>query len=74
MLLYFFTGELEWNNSDKSISDIEIINLKESVATNNKYPLVLLNYIKYIRSLEFEETPNYSIIIDSFNKEINLLV
>lgn len=74
MLLYFFTGELEWNNHDNSISNIEIINLKESVATNNKYPLVLLNYIKYIRSLEFEETPNYSIIIDSFNREINLLV
>ena len=26
--------------------------------------------MKYVRSLEFDETPNYAIIIDSFKREI----
>lgn len=67
-------GELEWRNSFNSSNENEIISLKESVQMNNKYPLVLLNYMKYIRNLEFDETPNYSIIIDSFKREIESLV
>lgn len=74
MLMYFFMGNLDWNNSEKTITNNEIISLKEAILTNNKYPQVLLNYMKYIRSLEFEETPNYSSIIDSFKREINSLV
>jgi hypothetical protein len=74
MLIYFYMGELEWRNSFHSSNENEIISLKESVQMNNKYPLVLLNYMKYIRNLEFDETPNYSIIIDSFKREIESLV
>ena len=68
MLLYFYLGNLKWNNNTNSS---EIIFLKENVLTDNEYPEILLNYIKYIRSLEFDETPNYSIIIDSFKREID---
>ena len=71
MLLYFYEGKLEWNNANNSK---EIMLLKESVQMNNKYPEVLLGYMKLVRNLEFEETPNYSIIIDSFKREIELLV
>lgn len=70
MLLYFFTGELAWRDSTTSFTNNEIISLKEDVQINNKYPEVLLNYMKYVRSLEFDETPNYAIIIDSFKREI----
>ena len=66
MLLYFYLGELEWSNSNEK----EIICLKECIQQNNKYPSVILNYMKYIKSLEFEETPNYTIIIDSFKREM----
>ena len=74
MLIYFYIGELEWRSSFNSSNENEIISLKESVQINSKYPVVLLNYMKYVRNLEFEETPNYSIIIDSFKREIDLLV
>jgi serine/threonine protein kinase len=74
MLIYFYTGELDWRNSLKYSNETEIISLKEAVQINSKYPLVLVNYMKYIRNLEFEETPNYAIIIDSFKREINSLV
>lgn len=74
MLLYFYMGELDWRDANNNFSVNEIITLKETVQINDKYPEVLLSYMKYIRSLEFDETPNYSIIIDSFKREINLLV
>ena len=70
MLIYFYMGKLDWNTSNGN----EIMSLKEYVQINNKYPQTLLNYMKYVRCLEFDETPNYSIIIDSFKREINLLV
>ena len=69
MLFYFYLGNLKWNNYN--IDNSEIIFLKETLLTDNKYPEVLINYMKYIRSLEFDETPNYSIIIDSFKREMD---
>jgi len=74
MLIYFYMGELDWRDSFKSLNINEIISLKEGVQINSKFPEVLVNYMKYIRNLEFEEMPNYSIIIDSFKREIDLLV
>jgi serine/threonine protein kinase len=71
MLLYFYMGELDWRDSS---NNNEITTLKEGVKMDKKYPHVLLNYMNYVRSLEFDETPNYSTIIDSFKREINLLV
>ena len=70
MLLYFFSGDLDWRDSTGALNANEIISLKENVHLNEKYPEVLLNYMKYVRNLEFEETPNYSLIIDSFKREI----
>lgn len=72
MLIYFYMGELDWRDSLKSFNNNEIICLKEAVQINSKYPQVLLNYMKYVRTLEFDETPNYSIIIDKFKREISL--
>lgn len=74
MLIYFFMGELEWQHLNNLSNSNQIMMLKEGVRMNDNYPLVLLNYMKYVRSLEFDETPNYSILIDSFKREINLLV
>jgi len=68
MLMYFYAGDLKWNNNTLNTS--EMLFLKENVLVQNDCPQILLNYIKYIRSLEFEETPNYSIMIDSFKREI----
>jgi len=70
MLSYFYLGFLPWNN----VSDEEtIINLKNEILNNNKIPLVLLDFLRYCRSMEYEEKPNYYLIIDNFRREIEIL-
>ena len=70
MLLYFFLGYLPWNNEkDENI----IINLKSFILNDNIYPDVLLNFFKYVRCLEYEEKPNYYLIIDNFKRELEIL-
>jgi hypothetical protein len=70
MLIYFYTGSLPWN----TISDEEIIiNLKTNIVNAANYPSVLLDFLTNIRSMKFEETPNYYSIIDNFKREIELL-
>lgn len=70
MLIYFYMGFLPWNN----VVDEEIIlNLKNEILKNDKCPLLLLDFLRYSRSLEYEEKPNYYLIIDNFKREIELL-
>lgn len=70
MLIYFYYGFLPWNNE---IDEVKIINLKEKIIDDNKCPPVILELLKYTRSMEFEEKPNYYLIIDNFKREIELL-
>jgi serine/threonine protein kinase len=70
MLLYFISDNLPWNNeSDEN----EIIKKKLEILNNNRYPHILLDFLRYVRSLEYEEKPNYYLIIDNFKREIDLL-
>jgi len=70
MLLYFFLGSLPWNyEKDENI----VINLKINILNDGRYPDVLLNFLKYIRSLEYEEKPNYHLIIDNFKRELEII-
>jgi casein kinase I family protein HRR25 len=73
MLIYFYTGSLPWNNiSDEDV----IINLKTNIVNilnNNNCPQILLDFLINIRSMTFEEKPNYYLIIDNFKREIELL-
>lgn len=70
MLIYFYMGFLPWNN----VSDEElIIKLKNDILKIDKCPLVLLDFLKYSRSMEYEEKPNYYLIIDNFKREIEIL-
>jgi serine/threonine protein kinase len=71
MLIYFYTGVLPWNN----ITNEETIILfkNELLNNNNNYPMVLLDFLKYARSMEYEEKPNYYLIIDNFKREIEIL-
>jgi serine/threonine protein kinase len=71
MLIYFYTGFLPWNN----ISDEQtILRLKNEILNNDTlYPLVLLDFLRYSRTMEYEEKPNYYLIIDNFKREIELL-
>jgi casein kinase 1 epsilon len=70
MLIYFYMGSLPWNTVS---NEQTIINLKNEILNNNKIPLVLLDFLRYSRSMEYEEKPNYYLIIDNFRREIEIL-
>ena len=68
MLLYLYKGSLEW----QKIEDItKIMSMKQKIIQNENIPEILRNYLKYVRCLEFEETPNYFLLTDMFKREIN---
>jgi len=71
MLIYFNTGILPWNNTS---NEETIIKLKNDILKDNIYPSVLLDFLKYSRNLEYEETPNYYLVIDNFKRELELLI
>jgi len=69
MLTFFLLGKLPWQElTSENIDTIK--NLKQHIVTNDKLPEIFVNYIKYVRSLEYEEKPNYFLIIDNFKREL----
>ena len=70
MLIYLNLGFLPWNN--ESNEEI-IIKLKEGILNDIRYPQALLDLLRYSRIMEYEEQPNYYLIIDNFKKEIEIL-
>jgi serine/threonine protein kinase len=72
MLLYFYMGSLPWNNETH---ENEIIRKKIEFLDSDIYscPTIILDYFKYVRLIEYTETPNYYLIIDKFKHEIELL-
>ena len=72
MLAFFYLGKLPWQ--EVKIENCDIIqNLKQNITSNDKLPQILVNYIKYVRSLEYEEKPNYFLIVDNFKRELEIL-
>jgi casein kinase I family protein HRR25 len=67
MLLYFYMGVLPWSNT---LDNNNIIFLKNKILTDTTYPSVILDMLRYSRSLEYEEKPNYHLLIDNFKREI----
>jgi serine/threonine protein kinase len=68
MLMYFYFGNLEWHTQ----TDNEIIkNAKINITNNPDIPEAFVNYLKYVRNLDFKETPNYEDLLGIFREEIN---
>ncbi len=70
MLLYFYNGTLPWSDQ---INENIIINLKYEIVNSTIYPVVILDLLKYTRNMEYDEKPNYYLIIDNFKREIEIL-
>lgn len=70
ILLYFINGTLPWSNEN---DEDKVINLKNKIINGNEYPAVILDYLKYVRTMEYEEKPNYYLIMDNFKREIEIL-
>ena len=70
ILLYFYLGSLPWNSIE---DESQIIHLKNNVVYCLEYPSVILHFLKYVKSFDYEEKPNYYLMIDNFMKEIEIL-
>jgi serine/threonine protein kinase len=70
MLFKFYKGFLPW---DTDLDENEILHKKSEIINSVEYPKVLMDYYKYVLSMEFEETPHYMLIIDNFKREIEYL-
>jgi casein kinase I family protein HRR25 len=67
MLIYFYKCQLEWQSAEESN---KIISMKQNIINDETIPEILRDYLKYVRGLEFEEIPNYNLIIDMYKSEI----
>ena len=71
MLIYFYLGKLDWQNTNTKISyesnNQFIKQLKKNVIYNEKIPIILIEYIKFVRTIEFEEKPYYHNLFELFN-------
>jgi len=68
MLIYFYLGELPWKENSENTKK-----MKKEIIENNILPHVLTKYIKNIRNMEYNETPNYKGFIDNFKSELEIL-
>ena len=69
MLLHFLNDNLEWQRNH-NINKDRVRELKENVLTHQNIHESIKEYIKYVRQLKFEETPDYDMIIDVFTSFI----
>lgn len=78
MLIYFLLGELEWQNVTSNMTFEEknktIRTLKLNIVNDLRIPNIICDYFKYVRGLTFEETPDYTCLVEGFKREIKKLV
>jgi hypothetical protein len=62
---------LPWND----ITDENLIHNSKKclIIKNNNIPKCILDFLRYILTMEYEEKPNYYLIIDNFKSEIEFL-
>jgi serine/threonine protein kinase len=70
MLIFFYEGHLNWQHE---FCNDTIIKKKEEILNNVSLPVILVNYMNYIRSLSFEDSPEYLYLINIFKSEIEKL-
>ena len=70
MLIYFYLGELEWQKIDSTNHEL-IKTIKTNIIHNTKIPHILIEYIKFVRTIDFEEKPYYHTLFEVFKNEID---
>jgi len=72
MLIYFMKGRLPWQGlkvDNKRINYLKIGQMKKNILPEvlcENLPSEFRDYMKYVRNLKFEETPNYSYLRNLF--------
>jgi serine/threonine protein kinase len=69
MLIYFYLGNLPWQN----VLESRIKELKQKILECDEIPSGLIEYLKYVVNLGFDEEPDYSLAIHIFEREIEIL-
>jgi len=74
VFLYLYFGKLDWQyvTGKFEYKNNLIRNMKENIINNTNIPEVFINYIKYVRTLSFEEEPDYIFLIENFKREIEI--
>jgi hypothetical protein len=67
MLIYFYQGFLDWQKTENIKL---IIQMKQQVLNNEKIPIVLRNFLKGVRLLDFKEMPDYNSLISLLKREV----
>ena len=67
ILMYFYSGYLPWFSERNEES---VLNKKLNIIQSKEYPEVLLDLLKYVRCMEYNEKPNYSLIISDLENKI----
>ena len=73
ILLFLHNGFLEWNHIN---NEEEILTIKENIIYKTRdinYPDVLLEFIKHVRFIKYNEQPNYYFIMDMFTEKLHKL-
>jgi serine/threonine protein kinase len=70
MLLYFYYGFLPWNDI---LDENLIVNSKKNLLNKNIAPKCILDLLRYVWAMEYEEHPSYYLIIDNFKRELETL-
>jgi len=71
MLAYFILGELPWRELDFSKIEInKIIKSKSEITNHECIPIILKEYMIYVKNLEFKENPSYELFIHKFKNNI----
>lgn len=70
MMLYFYAGWLPWNCDDC----LDVIFAKKiAIEKSERYPAILLDVLRYARSLEHGDIPDYIKLSNQFLREIEIL-
>ena len=79
LLIYLYLGKLHWNdnyflNTEQFIANDDINEkikqMKINIVNEKNIPEVFINYMKYVKRLDFIDRPNYDFIIENFTKSI----
>jgi serine/threonine protein kinase len=70
MLIYFNKGNLPWRDLD----NMDLIKrYKKEIVNSNDIPEIFKTYLNYVRSLFFEEIPNYELLISKFTNLLKII-
>jgi serine/threonine protein kinase len=74
MLTYFSLGNLPWREINfLENKDVDIIQLKREINDTIVVPTILKEYMRYVKTLNFEEEPKYELLVNTFRNEIDKL-